>query len=254
MARADLHASVAARLAAAGCIAAEAEATALLADDPGPVTREARLRRREDGEPLAWIVGWTELAGRRIRIEPGVYVPRPQSAALARRAADALPRGGRLLDLGTGSGAIAAVVAALVPTATVLGVDRSATAARGAAANGVRAVIADLGAAPVRPRSIDVVVAVPPYVPTDALRLLPSDVRRHEPRLALDGGADGLDPARAVVRTAAEVLRPGGSLLVELGADQDQRLAPALAAAGFAPAETWADAHGDLRGLHAVLR
>lgn len=243
------RATVTARLAAAGCVAAVEEAGALLAVEPDDVTLETWLRRRERGEPLAWILRSTAFGGRRLRIDPGVYVPRPQSEELARRAAGVLPEGGRLLDLGTGSGAVAALVADLVPGAVVVGCDRDRGAARCARSNGVPVTIADLAAAPVRPGSIDVVVAVAPYVPTDAIRLLPPDVQRHEPRLALDGGADGLDLVRAVARTAAEALRPGGWLLVELGADQDTRLAPTLTAAGFAPAETWADDDGDLRGL-----
>ena len=247
----DRAAVVTARLAAAGCIAPAEEAEALLATGPDDVTLETWLRRREGGEPLAWILRSTTFGGLRLRIEPGIYVPRPQSEELARRAAAVLPAGGRLLDLGTGSGAVAAVVADRVPGAVVTGCDRDRAAARGARSNGVPVVVADLGATPIRSRSIDVVVAVAPYVPTDAIRLLPPDVQRHEPRLALDGGADGLDLVRAVARTAAEVLRPGGWLLVELGADQDTLLAPTLAILGFAPAATWADEDGDLRGLAA---
>ena len=209
--------AVTARLAAAGCIAADEEAGALLAAGPDDVTLETWLRRRERGEPLAWILRSTVFGGRRLRIEPGVYVPRPQSEELARRAAAAPPSRGRLLDLGTGSGAVGAVAAARVPGAVVVGCDRDRGAARCARSNGVATVMADLAVAPVRPGSMDVVVAVAPYVPTDAIRLLPPDVVRHEPRLALDGGADGLDLVRAVARTAAEALRPGGWLLVEPG-------------------------------------
>ncbi|HEX8803437.1 MAG TPA: hypothetical protein VF743_04570, partial [Acidimicrobiales bacterium] len=139
-------------------------------------------------------------------------------------------------------------------------------------ANGVPAVVADLagpvdpadlhggtgqaagtdgGAVPLRPDAVDVVTAVPPYVPTGAVRLLPTDVQRWEPRRAVDGGADGLDVARLVVAAAGRLLRPGGWLLVELGGEEDRALAPALAAAGFAPGTPWADADGDLRGLAA---
>lgn len=225
----------------------------MLAADPDHSTLEAWLRRREQGEPLAWIVGSTVFGGRRLRIEPGVYVPRPQSEELARRAAAVLPAGGTLLDLGTGSGAVAAAVASLAPSASVIGLDLSPAAARCARSNGVPAAVADLAVVPIRPASVDVVVAVAPYVPTDALRLLPPDVQRHEPRLALDGGTDGLDLVRAVGRTAAGALRPGGWLLVELGADQDVFLGPDLAAAGFSEPETWTDEDGDLRGL-AVVR
>ena len=97
----------------------------------------------------------------------------------------------------------------------------------------------------------DVVTAVAPYVPTDDLRFLPADVQRYEPRLALDGGEDGLVLVRHVVRAAGELLRSGGWLLTEIGGDQDDRLAPALAAAGFDPAEPWYDEDDDLRGIAA---
>ncbi len=93
--------------------------------------------------------------------------------------------------------------------------------------------------------------AVAPYVPTGELGLLPADVQRYEPRLALDGGDDGLDLVRRIVVTAARLLRSGGWLLVELGGEQDKALAAALAASGFASSTPWFDEDGDLRGLAA---
>jgi len=105
-------------------------------------------------------------------------------------------------------------------------------------------------AAPLRARAgFDVVTAVAPYVPTADLRLLPADVQRHEPRLALDGGDDGLDLVRRVVADAGQLLRPGGWLLIEVGGDQDRALAVTLAATGFDIANPWWDDDGDLRGL-----
>jgi release factor glutamine methyltransferase len=101
--------------------------------------------------------------------------------------------------------------------------------------------------------SFDVVTAVPPYVPTGQLRLLPADVQRYEPRVALDGGANGLDVARRVVSAAGRLLVPGGWLLIELGGNQDDALAPDLAASGFADIESWRDEDGDLRGLAAQI-
>jgi release factor glutamine methyltransferase len=92
---------------------------------------------------------------------------------------------------------------------------------------------------------------VAPYVPTGDIRLLPADVQRYEPRLALDGGNDGLDLVRRIVGAAARLLRPGGWLLVELGGDQDRALSPTLATHGFDFAEAWFDEDGDLRGLAA---
>lgn len=243
--------AVVARLRAAGCIAAEEEAHELLASATNAGGLEDSLTRREDGEPLAWIVGGLEFCGRWVRVARGVYVPRVQSEELARRAARLLPERGRAADLCCGAGAIAAHLLAEVPTASVIGVDRDAAAVVCAARNGVHAVVGDLDLPLGRARSFDVVTAVPPYVPTGELRLLPADVQRHEPRLALDGGADGLDVARRVVAAASRLLAPGGWLLIELGGHQDRELTPALAAAGFCEVETWSDEDGDLRGLAA---
>ncbi|HET7488490.1 MAG TPA: hypothetical protein VFJ85_11220 [Acidimicrobiales bacterium] len=238
-----------ARLAAAGWVAAEEEADELAAGAPDEATLEAWAGRREAGEPLAWIVGGLWFCGVWVRVDAGVYVPRLQSEELARRAAALLPAGGLAVDLCTGSGAVAAALSAAVPSATVVGVDLDRRAAACARANGVRAVAGDLDG-PLRPGPrADVVTAVAPYVPTGALRLLPADVRRHEPRSALDGGADGLDVVRRVVAAAGRLLRPGGWLLVEVGGEQDADLDPSLAAAGLGPAEPWWDEDGDLRGL-----
>jgi len=133
-------------------------------------------------------------------------------------------------------------------------VDLDPRAAACARRNRVAAVVGDVGHPPLRPGAFDLVTAVAPYVPTGALRLLPADVQRYEPRLALDGGADGLDLVRRVVEAAAGLLRPGGWLLVEVGGDQDAGLAPTLAAIGFQPGEPWHDDDGDLRGVAARKR
>jgi release factor glutamine methyltransferase len=232
-------------------VAAGAEAAELVAAAPDEATLEAWVRRREGGEPPAWITGTTRFCGLVLRIGPGVYVPRPQTEELARRAAARLPAGGRALDLCTGAGAVAAHLRAAVPGARVVATERDPRAATFARRNGVPTVVADL-AAPVRgDGGFDLVTAVAPYVPTAAVALLPADVRRHEPLPALDGGADGLDVVRRVVAVAGRLLRPGGWLLTELGGDQDATLAPTLAAAGFAATLPWWDAEGDLRGLAA---
>ncbi|MGQ0520779.1 MAG: N5-glutamine methyltransferase family protein [Actinomycetota bacterium] len=241
---------VVARLAAAGCVAAGEEAAELLAPAPDPATLEGWLRRREGGEPLAWITGTLRFCGRDLVVAPGVYVPRLQSEELARRAARLLPAGGRALDLCTGAGAVAATLGAGVPSASVVAVELDERAAACARRNGVAVVVGDLDQ-PLRGGGFDVVTAVAPYVPTAGLRLLPADVVRHEPRVALDGGGDGLDVVRRVVAAAARLLGPGGWLLVEVGGDQDRALAPALAHAGFEAVEAWADEDGDLRGLAA---
>jgi release factor glutamine methyltransferase len=243
--------AVVARLRAAGCVAAEEEAHELLTAAPDGEALEAWLNRREHGEPLAWITGRLEFCGRWLHVAPGVYVPRIQSEELAQRAGRLLPDRGRAVDLCTGAGAIAAHLAAEVPTASIIGVDLDPQAVACAASNGVTAMVGDFDL-PIGPDgSFDVVTAVPPYVPTNELRLLPADVQRYEPRAALDGGADGLEVARRVVSAAARLLAPCGWLLIELGGDQDEALAPELAACGFGNAESWRDEDGDLRGVAA---
>jgi release factor glutamine methyltransferase len=240
---------VSSRLAAAGCVAADEEADDLVSAAPDEATLEMWISRRERGVPLAWIIGTLQFCGHTVHVDPGVYVPRLQSEELARRAATLLvANGGGAADLCTGSGAIAVHLMAEAPTATVVAVDIDIGAVLCARRNGVLALVADLGE-PLRPRAFDVVTAVAPYVPTGELRLLPSDVQRYEPRLSLDGGHDGLDLVRRVVVSASRLLRPGGWLLVELGADQEKALRPALDASGFVLVDPWFDEDGDLRGL-----
>jgi release factor glutamine methyltransferase len=243
---------VSGRLRAAGCVAAEEEARQLLAAAGGDSsTLEALLRRREQGEPLAWITGKVDFCGRPVLIDRGVYVPRVQSERLAQRATALLAAcgpGARAVDLCAGSGAIAAHLAAEMPEATVVAVDRDRLAAVNARRNGVAMILGDLGRA-IRPRSVAVVTAVAPYVPTGQLELLPADVVAHEPLSALDGGRDGLAVVRRVVEAAATLLRPGGWLLLELGGTQDREVAPTLRAHGFASPASWHDGEGDLRGI-----
>ena len=241
------------RLAAAGCVDADGEAAQLVGAAPDDATLEAWVHRRERGEPLAWITGATTFCGNALFVSPGAYVPRPQTEELAARAASVLPVGGRALDLCTGVGAIAVHLRAQVPSATVVGVDIDRVAAQCARRNGVAAVVGDVAEPIVCSNGFDVVTAVAPYVPTDAMRFLPSDVQRHEPRRALDGGDDGLDVIRRVISAAARLLRRDGCLLLEVGADQDALLAPAFRTAGFEPIERWRDEDGDLRGLSARL-
>ena len=237
------------RLVAAGCVAADEEAAEFIAAAPDEITLEAWLCRREGGEPSAWIIGSVQFCGQTLHITPGVYVPRVQSEELARRAVTLLPVNGRAVDLCTGAGAVAAHLKMQVPTATVIGIDLDVRAAACARRNGVPTAVADLSE-PLRcHEGFDLLTAVAPYVPTDFIRLLPADVQRYEPRVALDGGADGLDLVRRVVAAARRLLRPGGWLLIEVGGDQDEALAPALAASGFDLVTPWCDDDGELRGI-----
>jgi release factor glutamine methyltransferase len=237
-------------LASIGCVAAEEEAAVLLATSQDRAWLDDAVARRANGEPLAWICGHHRFGHLDLRIDPGVYVPRVETVDLAIRAGALLLPGGVAADLCCGAGAVAAHVATLVRGAKVVGTDLDPAAVRCARGNGVAAVVGDLGA-PLRSGCFEVVTCVAPYVPTDDLRFLAADVLRHEPRRALDGGSDGLDLVRRVVVDAARLLRPGGWLVVALGGEQDRRLAPALAAAGFDRVDPWFDDDGDLRGLAA---
>lgn len=248
----DVGAEIFERLARAGCVAADEETDELLATAPDLATLRTWVSRREQGEPLAWVIGRASFLGRTVHLEPGVYVPRAQSGDLALRAGDLLPERGRAADLCTGSGAIAAYLSSVRPAAAVIATDLDSRAARCARRNGVPAVVADMDRG-LASRGFDVVCAVTPYVPTGAMHLLPADVTRYEPRAALDGGVDGLDNVRRLVVGAARLLRPGGSLLTEIGGDQDRLVAPILTAAGFGAPTFWRDQEGDLRGVVARL-
>jgi release factor glutamine methyltransferase len=193
--------------------------------------------------------------GRRMRVDIGVYVPRPQSEALARRAASLLPPDGVAVDLCAGSGAIAAVLQAARPEAAVIASDIDPVAVACARDNGVTAVVGDLDSAlPTELRGVvDVLVAVPPYVPTEELALLPRDVVAYEPMRALDGGDAGTDLLSRIVERSVRWLRPGGRLLLELGGDEAGPVGDAMVGAGFGDVRVGRDADGDVRSIEACL-
>ena len=244
--------NLAARLAASGCVAAAEEAAELLAasgDDPAGL--EVLVSRRESGEPLAWVVGSVTFCDIRVKVRGGVYVPRRQTEPLARRAAALLPDGGIAVDLCTGAGAIACVVRATSPSATVLATDADPAAVACARANGVDALLGDLDE-PLPPAllgGVDVMTAVVPYVPTDELHFLPRDVVAYEPGQALDGGEGGLRVLSSVVERSTRWLRPGGWLLLELGGDQAAAVAEEMTAAGFVDIAVLSDEDGDDRAI-----
>jgi release factor glutamine methyltransferase len=236
---------VAERLAAAGFVAAREEADELAAAAEGdPERLEALVRRRLTGEPLAWITGRVEFCGLEVRVDSGVYVPRPQSEALALRAVERLPPDGTAIDLCTGSGAIAKVLKTRRPAARVLASDLDERAVACARANGVDARQGDLFA-PLPPTRADVVVAVVPYVPTPELSLLQRDTFTFEEPLAYDGGPDGTAILRRVIAEAPGFLRPGGRLLLELGGDQAENLG--------VDGEILTDEDGDVSGIELTL-
>ncbi|HEV3265347.1 MAG TPA: HemK/PrmC family methyltransferase [Acidimicrobiales bacterium] len=243
------------RLRAAGCIAPDEEAEELAACAQGDDEALAALvERRSTGEPLAWITGSARFCGCQIAVTAGVYVPRWQTEPLAERAAELLPPDGRAIDLATGSGAIAGVLLDRRPDASVLGTESDPVAAACARSNGVIVAEGDLfeGVPASWRGSVDVIVAVLPYVPTDEIEYLPRDVRDFEPTTALDGGVDGLAIVRRAVTEARPWLRIGGHLLFEIGGDQPEVLAPILEAEHFTSIRILSDADGDPRGIEAV--
>ena len=213
------------------------------------------VSRRTDGEPIAWLTGAVTFCGVELLVAPGVYVPRWQTEALARRAATLLPVAGVAADLCTGVGAIAAVLAAAVPTAQVLATELDPTAVQCARRNGVEVFEGFLDDPLPRELAhrVDVLTAVVPYVPTGSLRLLPRDVRTFEPRLALDGGVDGTDLLEEVARRSVGWLSPGGWLLLELGGDQAEPIGQLLHELGFVGLDVMADDDGDPRAICARL-
>lgn len=247
--------SLTATLAAAGFVAAGEEADELVKRARGDADLLASLLdRRLAGEPLAWVTGRVTFCGVEIRVDHGVYVPRWQSEELALRAVARLPDRGVAVDLCTGSGAIAAVLAHHRPEAQVVATDNDVRAVKCARANGVAAYHGDLFAPlpTVLQARVDVVVAVVPYVPTAEMAFLPRDTFTHESPAAYDGGPDGMALLRRSLRESLPFLRAGGALLLELGGDQAALLTGDLQEGGFGDITVLVDDEGDPRGVEAT--
>ncbi|MEO8293811.1 MAG: putative protein N(5)-glutamine methyltransferase [Actinomycetota bacterium] len=244
------------RLAGAGCIAPGAEADELIRAAAGDQdVLDDLVSRRTRGEPIAWLTGSVTFCDVRLFVAPGVYVPRPHTEPMARRAAALLPPTGVAVDLCTGIGAIAAVMTAAVPTAQILATELDGHAVACARRNGVEVFEGSLDEplpSAIEHR-VDVVTAVVPYVPTGSLHLLPRDVQAFEPRLALDGGVEGTDVLAEVVRRSPRWLRPGGWILLELGGDQAEPIGRLLRELGFEAPDVMTDEDGDPRAICARL-
>ena len=251
---AEALASGTARLAAAGIEGPARDARRLLAgamsveadrigvSGPEPVAPaaaarfEAMLARRAAREPVARILGWRLFWGRRFAIGPAVLDPRPETECLIAAALEQPAR--RLLDLGTGSGVIAATLLAEWPRATGVATDVSAAALAVAGANAARLGVrdrlelreADWGRG-VAGR-FDLVVSNPPYLSAAELAESPPELG-HDPSIALRRGGDGLDAYRAIAAAALALLRPSGRLLVEIGAGQGAAVADLFRRAGL---------------------
>lgn len=220
-------------LRSAGCVFAEEEAGLLVSAAGDDVELAAMLGRRTAGLPLEHLLGWADFCGLRIALAPGVFVPRRRTGFLVQQAgALVAPMAGGsghhlvVVDLCCGSGSVGAALAAELGSVELHAVDLDPVAVRCARdnlrASGGHAYEGDLyEPLPSRLRGrVDLLVANAPYVPTEAIALMPAEARLHEPRIALDGGADGLDVQRRVIAAAAQWLAPGGHLLVETSQHQ----------------------------------
>lgn len=203
----------------------------------------AVVERRARREPLQLITGYAHFRHLRLRVQPGVFIPRPETEVVtehAIEAARAVQQRGRdplVVDLCCGAGPIALSVAREVPGAVVLAVDANPAAVELTRRNArelglqVRAIHADVRAADLLEEHrgrVDVVAANPPYIPPGA-QPRQQEVRDHDPHLALyGGGPDGLDVPRAVIGAAARLLRPGGLLVMEHAEVQDERVRAAV--------------------------
>lgn len=226
-------------LRAAGCVFAEDEAELILATARSPEEAASMVDRRAAGLPLEQVLGWALFHGLRITVEAGVFVPRRRTEFLVDQALAAAPPASVVVDLCCGSGALGAALAAALDGAEVHAADIDPAAVRCArrnlAAVGGRAHQGDLyDALPAGLRGrVDVLAANVPYVPTAEVPLLPAEARDHEPLVALDGGADGLDVLRRVAAGAHEWLAPGGCLLTETGEHQAAAAGEVLTRAGL---------------------
>lgn len=248
--------AIVAALRAAGCVYAEEEAALLEAQAPDPDELALMLARRVVGEPLEQVLGWAEFCGLRIRVVPGVFVPRKRTEELAELAiglaigpvigpvigpATELARSTEhppvVVDLCCGTGAIGVAVAASLPAIELHAADVDPDAAACARLNVTTGQVhyGDLyDALPGSLRGrVDLLLVNAPYVPTDEVRLMPPEARLHEHHVALDGGADGLDLHRRTAEDVGDWLAPGGSLLIETSPRQAAETAQICASVGL---------------------
>ncbi|WP_374457621.1 putative protein N(5)-glutamine methyltransferase [Nocardioides sp.] len=243
-----------ARLRAAGCVWAEEEAVLLQEAALSARELDDLAARRVAGEPLELVLGWVEFLGRRLVVAPGVFVPRRRTELLARTARDLAAHGDRavVVEMCCGVGPVAAV---LEGAAEVHAADLSAVALECARLNapGAALHLGDLyDALPAALAGrVDVLAANAPYVPTGRIASMPAEARDHEPRMALDGGGEGVDLHRRLAAGAPAWLAPGGVLLVETSPAQAGLTTAAMEQAGL---ETEVLVDADVDGCVAVGR
>ncbi len=214
----------------------------------------ALLQRRLRGEPIAYILGEREFYGLNLTVTPDVLIPRPDTETLVEAALARIPQSKpcRVLDLGTGSGAIAIAIAAQCPQAHVTGIDRSVGAVQVASENAHRLQIGNVEFkvsdwfSAVGDAQFDMIVSNPPYIAVGDPHLSQGDLR-FEPATALASGADGLDDIRHLAGEAPQHLASGGWLVLEHGYDQAPRVSELLVATGLAEVASVVDLSGIMR-------
>ncbi|MFD9604551.1 putative protein N(5)-glutamine methyltransferase [Streptomyces sp. NPDC059970] len=232
--------SIVTTLRAAGCVFAEDEAELIVSTAADHAELAAMVERRAAGLPLEHVLGWAEFSGLRVAVDPGVFVPRRRTEFLVRQAAALAGPGAVVVDLCCGSGALGTALAATLDRIELHSADVEPAAVRCARRN-----IGDAGRVyegdlfeplpgSLRGR-VEILLANVPYVPTQDVELLPPEARIHEPRVALDGGRDGLDVLRRVTAEAPRWLAPGGYLLVETSERQAARAEETVARSGLIP-------------------
>ncbi len=217
---------------------------------------EVLVNQRLSNYPLPYLLGKVEFYGLEIEISPEVLIPRPETELLVDLALGHRPD--TVVDVGTGSGCIAVALAKHLPHATVYAIDVSpaalAVARRNSERHGVEQriqfIVGDLLSR--RPSPVDLIVSNPPYVSSDDWASLPPSICHHEPRLALDGGPDGLDVIRRLISQSQGLLEPGDGLLMEIGADQGAEVR-SIAETFFPEDDTIIRVHPDLAGRDRVL-
>ncbi len=221
------------------------------------------ISRREEHEPVQYIIGVQEFFGREFEVSPAVLIPRPETEIAVEAAVEHLSAIGnpKFVELGIGSGCISISILAEVASARGIGVDLSpqalAVAERNAAKHNVAARLdlrrSDLFSA-VDETGLDAVVSNPPYVPDDVIATLEPEVNEYEPRLALAGGSDGLDVVRRIVAGSPGHLRPGGLLVIEIGIGQSFDVENMFDPESWTEVAVIPDLQGIPRTLRAIFR
>jgi release factor glutamine methyltransferase len=227
-----------ARLRAAGCVFAEDEAELLVAAAHSPVELDEMVQRRVAGQPLEHVLGWVEFCGLRIAVEPGVFVPRRRTEFLVEQAAALARPSAVVVDLCCGCGAVGTALSAAVSGIELYAADIDPVAVRCARRNLPRqAQLYQGDLFDPLPRTlsgrVDLLVVNAPYVPTEAIGMMPPEARLHEPQVALDGGEDGLDVARRVASEGVPWLASEGHLLIETSDIQAPQLLAIFAGNGL---------------------